>query len=571
MRSGSAIARKGWHATLLACSLALGACASSRMDPGAARAIANADYGVARFRLQNNLTQDRSDRNYILDRMRLLITTLADGDPWAAEEVANQTFALLRTQGLNEDKTVPSFVFNEGVRVWKGEPFEQALSYTYVSIQKAMLGEWDNARAAANASLFLLRDFGENEQGEKLSTEEIARKAAAQGKQGDQYLDKGYRVAETDYALGYMLSGIASHAISRDDEARDNWNKAAELNPALVPVRDVLQSGDFNTVFIVDAGQGPRKVAYGPDGALARFEPQNWNAGGPLSISVTSSAPFGAPSSVPATLELAQMARSHLWNNLEDVRVAKSKLGSALQVGGLVVAGTAMQGNRSARTTQQLIGLGMVLAGAVTKANSAADTRHLELLPARVYVVPMKIAAAETTVTLDVGNGIRLVLPSLAPPPAGQKVQLRYVRMPGQMNAGAWASSGEVRYANDRSGVSVAGDDLPYILGGRSVRTPTGEELQHYQQAGYLVGLTTIDLQNLYRAEGIALAPEDAGGRSRVHVLEGGDTLVAPLAGTAGYVRLFCQDHPPYQPRSRELREWLQRWREDSAAAAAGK
>lgn len=47
--------------------------------------------------LQKGLTKDPSDRAYILDRLRLLILTLADGSPAAAEETANQTFDLLRT------------------------------------------------------------------------------------------------------------------------------------------------------------------------------------------------------------------------------------------------------------------------------------------------------------------------------------------------------------------------------------------------------------------------------------------------------------------------------------------
>src|SRR6185295_15400355 len=104
--------------------LALAGCASERIDDRAASALANANYGAARVRLQKDLTDNRSDRDYILSRERLLIATLADGQPAAAEEISNQTFQLLRTQGLNADRTVASVVLTEGVKIWKGEPFE---------------------------------------------------------------------------------------------------------------------------------------------------------------------------------------------------------------------------------------------------------------------------------------------------------------------------------------------------------------------------------------------------------------------------------------------------------------
>lgn len=553
----------GW-AGVAACALALAGCASPVMDRRAAAALEGGRYGEARVRFEGALTKDRSDRNYILDRMRLLVASLADGDPWASEEAANETFSLLRTQGLNADKTVSSVVVNEGVKTWKGEPFEQAMSYAYIAIQKGMRGEWDNARAAANASLFLLKDFGENERGEKLSTEELARRAAERGKGGDEYLDKGYVAARTDFALGYLLSGIASHALGRDDEASDNWNEAARLNPALGAVRDALMSGRVNTVLVVDAGKGPRKVATGPDGAIARFEAMTVSGDRLLAVRVEGEGGAGESERVAWACDVNGMSRSHLWNNLEDVRIAKSVIGDVLLKGGVIVAATANQRDSRQRATQQLIGLGMMAVGALSRAGAHADTRHLELLPERVYVVPLRIEGRGMRVTVEVEGeaSSRLVLAGLGPPREGERVQLRYAKLPLGWSGGAWATSGRVVYANDWWGERVEGDDLPYILGGRCVCRPTGAVLERYQSAGRLSGMTLVELENLYRAEGIALTPEDANGRSRVHVLEGGDTLVSPLPGTAGYARLFGQEHGAYRPRSRELREWLERNKE---------
>ena len=95
--------------------LAAAACAGCSSPRVSERLVADANvgqYGAPRAALQQRLSNDTSDRSYILDRLRLLILTLADGSPDAAEEVANQTFRLLRTQGLNADRTTSAVVFN---------------------------------------------------------------------------------------------------------------------------------------------------------------------------------------------------------------------------------------------------------------------------------------------------------------------------------------------------------------------------------------------------------------------------------------------------------------------------
>src|SRR6185369_8080879 len=201
----------------------------------------------------------------------------------AAEEVANQTFRLLRTQGLNADRTTASIVLNEDIKIWKGEPFEQALSYTYIAIQKAELGQWDNARAAANASLFLLKDFGHNERGQEMTNIEVARRAAEQDARsngaGDRYINKGYTPIKTNFVLGYLLSGLANKALGRTDEANDNFNEAVVVNASLKPLANNLAKGTYNTVFIVDFGRGPTKTASGPDKAFASFVPNTRSDG----------------------------------------------------------------------------------------------------------------------------------------------------------------------------------------------------------------------------------------------------------------------------------------------------
>ncbi len=111
----------------------------------------------------------------------------------------------------------------------------------------------------------------------------------------------------------------------------------------------------------------------------------------------------------------------------------------------------------------------------------------------------------------------------------------------------------------------MAGDGLPYILGGTCVRRPTPEVLAYYQSQGQLASMTLNELENLYRAEGVSLdGSGEAGAAARgdapavMHILEGGKSIQVPLAGTAGYLRLLCREHPAYRPRSKELAEAIE-------------
>ncbi|MDX2132064.1 MAG: hypothetical protein SFY69_08430 [Planctomycetota bacterium] len=570
----------GRRARAWGCALALlaslaGGCASrDRVDRKVEAAALRAEYGVARQAIEASLSDNPSDKSYLLDRMRLLILTLADGQPDAAEIASNELYNLLRTQGLNDDRTVRAAVFNERVKIWKGEPFEQAMAYSYIALQKAMRGEWDNTRAAAQSSLFLLRDFGENERGERVTRDDLARRAAqadASGRNGDALIENGYVPARTTFTLGYLLNAVANKALGRDAEARDNLREAVAIDPALEPLARQLEAGGYNTVLVVDYGRGPAKVAYGPDDALARFQPLTPADARPLLAQILppSGVPAGQPEGTPVAADLNAMATDLMWNSLESVREAKSVIGTVLIAGGAVLA-TSGGNSDEERRNRALVGAGLILAGALLKAGASADTRHCEFLPQRVYLVPLTIDVAASSILLEVAgdSASRTALAGLNPPADG-RLQLRYVRLgaPGASDAD-WRRSTRVVYANDEFPWRVPGDDLPYIFGGRCVRTPTPEVMKIYHDAGNLTWMSSTELANLYREEGITFEVEAQQGRSRLHVLEGGTSLVCPLPGTIGYQRLFAQEHRAYKPVSDALKDAIARYRAGSVLGA---
>lgn len=538
------------------------------------------EFGAARQAIRSNLTKDRSDRQYLLDRMKLGIITLADGYPSAAQVTFEEVYDVLRTQGINKDRAVQSVVFYEGVKIWKGEPFEQALALAYYSAQQASMGQWDNARAAAASSLFQLRDFRSESERKNpnrvIDSAEVARRAAAYENQGnaagrkdagEQFLNSGYAVRESNFTLGYLLTAVASQQLGREQEANDYLAVAQQIDPSLTPLLQALKSGQYNTLLLVSAGRGPRKEAYGPDNALARFVPMSPGDSRPLLVRLQ---PVGQvlgdpPIAFPVVCNVNRMAVDHMWNNLEDVRKAKAIIGQGMTVAGMGALAYGLSSNDA--STQQaaaLVGLGMMAAGTMMRAGAHADTRYCDVMPQRMYLVPLQVDRPGLAVQMEIQGspGSRIVLTGLTPPPQGQKAQLRYVRLvtPASLQSIApppWLVSGRVLYSNDYGPADSSERlaNVPYILGGHSVRTPSEQALDDAQQAGVLRDYTAARLRELYRSEGIITSVEDDEGTTGLHVLEGGKSLVAPLPGTTGYARLFGQVHPPYQPRSAAVRQ----------------
>jgi hypothetical protein len=250
--------------------------------------------------------------------------------------------------------------------------------------------------------------------------------------------------------------------------------------------------------------------------------------------------------------DVNRMARDHRWNNLEDIRLAKSVFGDVLMTGGAIAAVIGAQ-ERSAEAA--LAGVGAMLLGALSKSGAKADTRHLEKLPQSVFLIPLRLeypADLELSVTGDAGSTI--VLPDVEPGTLDHPRAI-YVRMNGPRSLRpSWLTARRPNYGSDHTGVMPG--DYPWILGGRDVSTPTRAALDAYQRHGYLTDFTLEDLRELYRAEDILIGSgaEDRPDRLRNpsfrHILEGGTGLFTPHPDSLGYKRLMYGIHPPYEPKS---------------------
>ena len=556
-------------------SLSMIGCAGPRMRTPV-QPILMGEYGQARAAVLREMEEKRGDRAALLDAVRLGVLTLDDGLPEAAMFTLSDAYDTLRTQGINRDRTVAAVVLNEDVKIYKGEPFEQALALSYYAMAHASQGSWDNARAASLASLFYLQDFegpsgGADEGGwsadatraaddaaarsarfeslvnQGMDPREAARRVDADADVVEGEVDRGYVAVESDFTLGYLLAGVANQQMGREDEASDYFLRVRRLDPRLDELVQTLRQGQYNTLLVVSFGLGPRKAPANEDATATVFLPRFPSGDDLLSVRVEG---FDARR-YPVVLDVNAMSRDARWRGWEGFRRTKSALGSGLVWGGLAAA------LLSNDDDVKLAGLGAAAAGLFVKAGSHADMRFIDVYPQRFYVVPLNLAAP-TTLTLQIDRHpvSRLVLHDLAPPdvlPGQPTAQLRYVRLvtgysPG-MAPPPWAVADRTRYANPYAASDPA-PRLPYILGGRDVRPPTESTLDDYQAHGYLTTFTLNGLTNLYRDENIFWDVQETNGLAPPHVLEGGPSLLAPLPGTTGYARLFSGRHPPYAPRT---------------------
>ena len=372
-------------------------CGAPSMDPEAGLAFYDHRYGSARDAVRDSAAVDTSE-NVVLDNLRLGIASMADGDLAEAERALLRAYELLVSGGVNEaDRAAAATFLYEGVRVWKGEPYEQAMSFYLIAVRYMLDGDWENGRAAATNALFTLRDFEGGDGGEPRSMAALVTDAAAAERDGEgDYFESAGRPVDSEFALGYLTAAACDVLMGRGDAAGPLFDRVRGLNPELGALVDVLEAGDYDTLLFVDVGLGPMKESYGPNGALVRYEPD----GREIPRPVVSVAVDGVARSVATTdpvVDLWTLSQYPKWWSLEPMREAKSTIGGVLLYGGMAAM---VLGDMFDESDAQWAGLGAALAGLMVQGSAAADTRHLAELPRCVFMVPLKLGVGRHDVGL---------------------------------------------------------------------------------------------------------------------------------------------------------------------------
>jgi len=503
--------------------LAVG-CAAGGVNEQLRSDMIDGRYATARAEAAAEISENREDRDYLLDRVRLLAAAMADGTDRMIEPEIAELYDLLRTQGLNADRTAASVVIGErNARIWKGEPFEQALAYAYIGLHDALDEDWGNARATARNALFLLRDFERS--GGRLTDDPVEQRKAVIGS-ADPDEPIGYRPVASDFEFGYLLLALAAKEAGYPEEVGDALRGLDAIAPELNEVGERIRAGAYDLVVVASAGSAPRKVREGPDGAIGLFRPTSRSGRELLFVGSE-----GMSSSAPVATDINRMAEDLRWTSLEELRTARAAIGRLLVGGGVITLGVSDDNETAAA-----IGAGVAAVGALLLANAGADVRHAETLPQRLYLAPVTLPEGAETLRVEIDGGPGVTLPTAGLGPGGARVV--YVRL--NEGVSRWApAEPRVLYANDATGDAdlVGNDALPYVLGGYDVRTPTAFVMEDYWRAGLPRTIGVNELRELYRAEGIVFGEAAERDPTLRHVLEGGRGVYTPRAGSAGIQR----------------------------------
>ena len=106
----------------------------------------------------------KKDENFVLDNCRYGSAALAAGEIKDAENAFMAAYEVMNGVNTNNGgRTLGATLVYEGVKVWKGEPFERAMAHYYLGLIFLIEHDYENARAAFQNSLFKLNAYAKKD------------------------------------------------------------------------------------------------------------------------------------------------------------------------------------------------------------------------------------------------------------------------------------------------------------------------------------------------------------------------------------------------------------------------
>ena len=373
----------------------LGGCQSTPKDIQIAVDLYKAgNYHQSMLRLQPKAVEKSED--FVLNNCRLGSSAIAAGQLDVAENAFMEAYTIMNSVKVNDGgRKMASTLLMENFKVWKGEPFERAMAHYYLGILNLKKGDYENARAAFQNSLFKLRDYAEEEKADKKA-------------EGDKYKE-----FESNFSLGYLGMGYCYIKTNEPDLAEAQFKRALELDPNLSGIIKRLKDKRTNAILFVDFGVGPEKAGKGWYNEESVYGPTPGEAGPVPQIQVgVNGKPATDPTMSYSTTDTYAMAQDKKWMDIDTIRKTKAAIGTgAMAVG----TGVAAYGIQSGDSNVALAGLGIALVGAAISASSQADLRYWETLPRAVYMVPLSLPPGAHNVDIIVGIGTQTIKVDVAP------------------------------------------------------------------------------------------------------------------------------------------------------------
>ena len=360
-----------WQPVLLAAVVAFAGCATTKKPAVSLTGNLMVDAPNA---IANGPPRDR-----VLWEYRLAAAAMRQGNYALAKQ--NLDDALLTLGGIYgkdaDAKKARGYFHAEAKKTFIGEPYERSMAYIYRGILYWMDGEPDNARACFRSAEF-----------EDSDTQ-----------------DKKYA---GDWVLPDYLDGLATTKLGGDGSDAFKRAEANAKNIKLPPYNPAA-----NALFFVEFGPGPTKFATGEYKQELRFNtPPTPVVSAELKVDKLQ-IPI-APTDDVAFQATTRGGRvmDHVLGNKAVFKSSTDAAGNVAMIGGLTTA--AVSGDR----TVQGVGLGIALAGLVSKVVSAAtvpdaDTRSWENLPRYLSFAAVPLPVGQHVVTLEFRDSGGRVLPNL--------------------------------------------------------------------------------------------------------------------------------------------------------------
>ncbi len=346
----------------------------------------------------------KKDENFVLNNCRLGSAALAAGQTEEAENAFMNVYEVVNGVKTNDTgRTLGATVVFEGIKVWKGEPFERAMAHYYLGVTFLMKNDYENARSAFQNSLFKLREYAKESKEKK------------EGNPADEY-----KQFESNFALGYFGLAFSYQRLNKSELAEANYKLALEKDPRLADLIAAVQKPGVNTLLFVDAFTGPQKSPKGWYNEESAFGPTPAEAGELPPVSVTlNGQPLTAETQRYALVDTLAMAQDQQWQDIDTIRKTKAVIGT-----GTMAAGGAMMGYGAARGDPRiaLAGLGVTALGALISASSQADLRYWETLPRTVYCIPATLAPGESEIAVTLPGASNSATLKITPKPSGDNV-----------------------------------------------------------------------------------------------------------------------------------------------------
>lgn len=185
---------------------------------------------VKGYRATVTKTKEKDEKNIVLADVHYAAASFVGGDYRDALAGLTTASRIMEDVEYGSGRGAASMVLRHDLRVYKGEPYERAMAYTYLGLIYYRAGDFQNARSAFNLALL-----------------------ADRGSKGD---NEAYR---DDFTVAHYMIGKTYLKLGEADNAEISFTKVKKYMPDN-KFADPATIKDTNFTLLVEMGCGPVKV-----------------------------------------------------------------------------------------------------------------------------------------------------------------------------------------------------------------------------------------------------------------------------------------------------------------------